>query len=201
MSAQLSDHVAAKEEAFIDRELKQAQLKMSSYSSPIPPAMPASTTSVSTLQFVSTLQPFSDLQNSLRNAGTQLSSHSPMSFINSPQKESSFTFQSLRPTSSEKAQSIIPLLSSSDRFCSVTAQRKLFQRFLHPKRDPLFGRPVGASSTTDGEQEAFLSPFSMHTTYSRNLFRRAAVNCAVVARTTPSTMDRWKSDEIKKYII
>ena len=97
-------NVAAKEKAFVDGEMEQARLKMSSYSSPMPP----STTSVSTLHFAAPSQPFSSLQNSIGNTGTQLSSHFLTSLtnpVNSPQKASSFTFQSLRPTTSEKAQS------------------------------------------------------------------------------------------------
>ena len=81
---------------------------MFSYSSPMPPSTPASTTSVSTLHFASPSQPFSNLQNSPGNTGTQRSSHFLTSLtnpVNSPHKASSFAFQSPSPTSSEKAQS------------------------------------------------------------------------------------------------
>lgn len=56
----LREHAEAREKAFIDGEIKQARLQMSSCSPPMRPSTPASTTSVSTLHFASPSQSFPD---------------------------------------------------------------------------------------------------------------------------------------------
>jgi integrase len=99
----------------------------------------------------------------------------------------------------------IPLSSSNDETCPVTALRTLFHRYPKPPSSPLFSRLCGPFNRqwalrkiSQGLLFAGINPKG----FTGHSFRRGAANSAFkagISKADIMRMGRWKSDSIDRY--